>query len=165
MNAQHLAKHGAFTLRVAAWFDVAQPGVIAAAAIAGGNVKVVRIVRAWAESDPTTVMIGLRMVEGEKDFLAARIGNVRICRDRELGNVGDTISKRAARNNEIEIKLSVCGVIRVERHPEQALLTGNSETIQGKERRWTKRAGGEIENSNCTILLHDKEPLEISRLS
>ena len=71
------------------------------------------------------------MVEAEKDFLATRIGDVRICRDRELRNVGDAISKRAARNNEIKIELSVGGIVWIERHPEQTLLTANPNTVEG----------------------------------
>ena len=90
MDAQHFAKQRCRIQRVAARFDVSRAGVVGGAAVAGGDVKIAFITGARTEAAPPTVMIGLRLIEGEQRALARGIGNIGISRDRELRNVSDT---------------------------------------------------------------------------
>ena len=67
MNAEHFAEHGHQILRVALRLDVTRSLVVRAATISGCDIQIVRVARARAEADPSTVMIGLRVIEREQD--------------------------------------------------------------------------------------------------
>ena len=101
-------------------------------------------------------MIGLGVIERQQDSFTVRIGDVRIGRDGELRDVRHAIAKSAAGDGEIEIKLSICRVAWIERHAEQTLLASGLQTSEGEKRSRVERAGGEIQNSNYPVLLHDK---------
>ena len=157
MNAEHFAEQSRQTLRVAARFDVARSLVVCAAAVSGGDVQIVRVAGARTEADPSSVVIGLRVIEHEQDSFAGRIRDVRIGRDGELRDVRHAIAKSAAGDGEVEIELSICGVAWIERHAEQTLLaSGGGQASEGEKGSRVERAGGEVENSNLPVLLHDK---------
>jgi hypothetical protein len=122
MNAEHFAEQGREILRVAARLDVTGSLIVASAAVSGCDIQIVCVARSRTEADPSTVVIGFRMIEGDQDSLAVWIRNVRISSDRELRNVRYPVSESAAGNGEVEIKLSIRRVIRIEGHPKQTLL-------------------------------------------
>ena len=157
MNAEHFAEQGREILRVAARLDVTGSLIVASAAVSGCDIQIVCVARSRTEADPSTVVIGFRMIEGDQDSLAVWLRNVRISSDRELLNVRYPVSESAAGNGEVEIKLSIRRVIRIEGHPKQTLLaSGVSQSGYGEERCRVECTGEEIQNPNIPVLLHDK---------
>ena len=105
------------------------------------------------------------MIEGDQDSLAVWIRNVRIACDRELRNVRYPVSESAAGNGEVEIKLSIRRVIRIEGHPEQTLLASvsvNPVTVRNAVELSVPVKRFRIE---IPVLLHDKQSSGISRRS
>ena len=82
MNAQHFSEQGSRVLRVAARLDVADAAIliVARTAIAGGDVKIVIVACARTKSDPTAVVIVLRMIERQQNLFVCSVGDVRIAR-------------------------------------------------------------------------------------
>ena len=75
------------------------------------------------------------------------------------------MAPRAAWHGKVEVEFPVSGVIRIERHSEQALLargTGQSRMDVEKRRR-IQLTGGEIQNVNLPGLPHDKQPPSVAR--
>ncbi len=54
--------------------------VIPVATVTGGDIHIILIASPGTESDPAAVVIVLRMIEGEQDFLVGQIGHIRIRR-------------------------------------------------------------------------------------
>src|SRR5207247_10604359 len=101
------------------------------------------------EAGPASVVIGWRVIEREQDSLAGRIRDVGIGRDGELRDMRHAIAKSAAGDGEVEIELSICGVVWIERHAEQTLLTsGGGQASEGEKGSRVERGGGEVENSD-----------------
>ena len=156
VNAEHFAEQSRQALCIAARFDVARSLVVCAAAVSRGDVQIVRITRARTEADPSSVVIGLRLIEREQDSFTGRVRDIRIGRDGELRDVRHAIAKSAAGDGEVEIELSICGVAWIERHAEQTLLASGGQTSEGEKGSRVERAGCEVQNSNSPVLLHDK---------
>src|SRR4029077_8245682 len=97
MNAQHLAKQRCRVLGIAARFDVARSLVIGVSAVAARDIEIALVADSRAEADPATVMIVLRLVEGEQGAFARAVSDVGIGRDAEECDVTDPLPKRAAR--------------------------------------------------------------------
>ena len=95
VNAEHFAEQSRQTLRIAARFDVARSLVVSAAAVSGGDVQIVCVAGARTEADPSSVMIGLGVIERQRDSFTVRIGDVRIGRDGELRDVRRAIAQSA----------------------------------------------------------------------
>jgi hypothetical protein len=68
MDPQHLAKQRRVVLRVATGLDVASALVVARAAVAGSDVKIVIVARARTKSDPAAIVIRLWMIERQQNF-------------------------------------------------------------------------------------------------
>ena len=104
--------------------------VVLVAAVTGRDIKIVFIPGARTEANPTAVMIAFRMLECQQDLLRARVGVVGgDCRERELRNVGHSLLKSVSGrgiDGEVEVKLSISRVVRIERHAEKALLAATS---------------------------------------
>ena len=67
------------------------------------------------------------------------------------------LPKAPPEDGEVEIKLSVRGIVWIKGHAEQTLLTRCiGQPGHGKKRGRVERAGEEIQNSNIPVLLHDK---------
>ena len=156
VNTKHFAEQSRQTLRIAPWFDVARSLVVRTAAISGRDVQIVRVAGAWTEADPSAVVIGLRVSEREQNSFTGWIRDVRIGRDGELRDVRHAIAKSAAGNGEVEIELSVCGIVWIKRHAEQTLLAAGSQASERQEWIRVERAIGEIENSDSAVLLHNE---------
>ena len=73
-----------------------------------------------------------------------------------MRDVRHAIAKSAAGDGEVEIELSICGVVWIERHAEQTLLASGGQASEGEKGSRIERTGGEVENSNLPVLLHDK---------
>src|SRR5205807_9077489 len=95
---------------------------VAVGSVSGCDIQIVRVARSRTDADSYTVVIGLLMSEGDQDSLAVWIRNFRISSNRELRSVRYPVSESAAGNCEIEVKLSIRRVIRIEGHPKQTLL-------------------------------------------
>jgi hypothetical protein len=157
VNAEHFAEQSRQTLRIAARFDVARSLVVPAAAVSGGDVQIVRVAGARTEANPSSVVIGLRVIEPEQDSFTGRIRDVRVGRDGELRDARHAIAKSAAGDGKVEIELPICGVAWIERHAEQTLLASSrGQASEGEKGSRVERAGGKVENSNSPVLLHDK---------
>ena len=80
MYPKHLTEERRIVLRVPTRLDVARPLIIAVSAVTGCDVKIVIVVRTRTESDPATVVIGLRLIECEHDLdvRRRRVGDVRV---------------------------------------------------------------------------------------
>ena len=77
--------------------------------------------------------------------------------------MGDAIAPGAARHGKVEVELPVSGVIRIERHSEQALLArGTQSRMDVEKRRRIQLTGGEIQNVNLPGLPHDKQPPSVA---
>lgn len=72
--------------------------------------------------------------------------------------MGHAIAKRAARHGEVEIKLSIARIIRIECHAKQSLFarSGGKTRLDVKKRRRPYFTGLKVENENLPSLLNNE---------
>ena len=79
MYPKHFTEKRCIVLRIPAWFNVTRPLIIAVTPVAGRDVEIVIVVWARTKSDPTAVMVSLRLIERKQglDVGRGRVGDVR----------------------------------------------------------------------------------------
>ena len=84
------------------------------------------IICARAEANPSAIVIRLRLIEREQRLDGEKI---RAGRDCDLRNKGHALPEGTAGRGIVDVKFTVCGVVGIESHPEQALLS-----VRGQDR-------------------------------
>ena len=83
----------------------------------------------------------------------------------ELRDMSHAIAKRASRHGKIEIKFSIARVIRIERHPEQALFArrAREHSVDVEKRRFAELKSSQVQHENLPGLLDNKKMIHIAR--
>ena len=157
VNPQDLAEQVVVdVLGVSGSHGVAGPGVVGRAAVTRGDVQ--QPIR--PKTQPTSVVVPLRLGEGQYRLSAGRIGEVGVPRHLlEADDVG-----RTAGIGEIHVEEAVRGKVRIERHPQQALFVSSREVGDGEKRRRVDHPGRTVEDQDGSrLLFEDEQPVVVTR--
>src|SRR5690606_2781377 len=126
-------------------------GIAATAAIADADVEIT----VGAEIQPAAVVVGTRLLDGQDQRRAVRIGNVGIV----LGNPVSAYLGVALGICQVDVEQAIVGVVRIEGQSQQALLVSVGNRADVEKRPGGNLACGKIEDlDQAAVLLHDEQP-------